>query len=209
MFEYYTDILMHACVVRKEGERDIGNLVKEKFYKHLAKDTLNGLAGIKGRGNLIVPIGKLWVIQSFPNVEFANRAINLSISNILFTFMDQLTGTNSCELVHRYLSRVSCSLQCWNVFDLHPSAVATSGIPGIVENHRFEIPRVENHATVKVQKLFVNRNIVHPLCVTAKTTKLSREELHFAELPVHGTACDSCDFYLKQFFFSGEPRCST
>lgn len=61
VFEYYTDILMHACVARKEGKRDIGNrlLMKKKFYKHLAKDTLNGLAGIKDRGNLIVPIGKL------------------------------------------------------------------------------------------------------------------------------------------------------
>lgn len=151
----------------------------------------------------------MWIIQSFPNVEFANRAINLSISNMLFTFMDQLTGTNSFELVHRYLSRVSCSPRCWNVFDLHPSAVTTLCTRDIVENHRFEIPRVEKHATVKVQKLFVNRNIVDPLCVTAKTSKLSREKLHFAEFPVHGTACDSCDFYLKQFFFSGGPRCST
>lgn len=202
---------MHACIARKERERDIENhlLVKEKFYKHLAKDTLSGLAGIKDTGNLIVPTGKLWIIQSFPNVELANRAINLSISNILFTFMDQLIGTNSFELVHRYLFCVSCSLQCWNVFDLHRSAVATLCIRGIVENHRFEIPRVEKHATVKVQKLFVNRNIVDPLCVTAKTAKLSREKLHFVELPVHGTACDSCDFYLKQFFFSGGPRCST
>lgn len=61
MFKYYTDILMHACIARKERERDIENhlLVKEKFYKHLAKDTLSGLAGIKDTGNLIVPTGKL------------------------------------------------------------------------------------------------------------------------------------------------------
>ena len=99
--------------------------------------------------------GISWIIQFLTNGVV--RPINLSGWNKFLPLHEPINRNKFLRARSRpFISRIATPLS-----DLQyiREPLRRRVPPGIVENHRFEIPRVETHASVKVQKLFVNWSI--------------------------------------------------